>query len=92
MQIQKKNKSEKNIQALRNNYRRGSTCNGYKRKRRKKEICETIMSENFQKLMKNIKSQFQETQENSNQDKYQKICIQEFHIKTIENQRSGEKS
>ena len=33
------------------------------------------MSENFQKLMKNIKSQFQETQENSNQDKYQKICI-----------------
>lgn len=74
MQIQI-NKSEENIQELRNNYRRCSTCNGYMRKRRKKEICETIMSENFQKLMKNIKSQFQETQENSNQDKYQKICI-----------------
>ena len=40
-----------------------------------KQICETIMSENSQKVMKNIKSQFQETQENSNQDKYQKICI-----------------
>lgn len=88
-------KSEQNIQELWNNYRRCNTCNENMRKRREKEteqILETTMTENFQKLMTDTKSQFQETQRIPSRINTKTIYTQAYHIKTVESQRPGEKS
>ena len=43
------------------------------------------MAKRFQNLMKNTKPQFQKFRDHQ-QNKYQKLCIKEYHIQTPEKQ------